>query len=377
MNIKSVVIYAITITVSILFIVIGYNAFKGFRTESDSDAVRLKAKVISVDRYDETLDFYHNIVKTIYFTAEITGGFGSEYGFNVSCIQETGGAYAMQEQEVETGDSIFVAPAQNQQTGEEELRFAGYDRVSALVALCVVFLALIVFIGRTKGVSTILSLIFTCLAIFLVYVPSVLNGFNVYLSTFIVGVYIILMSLMLINGAGAKTLCAILGNIGGVILAALLALLMNKVMKMTGFVSDETMLLAVNYSYMLDVLGIVWGGMVLGSLGAIMDVAMTIASSMHELAEHMAQRSFAKMFRSGMNIGRDAIGTMTNTLILAYVGSSLALVLLMIVHSNNIIFLFSSEMIAVQVVQAITGSMGILFAVPFTAVFSAYIYCRK
>lgn len=104
---------------------------------------------------------------------------------------------------------------------------------------------------------------------------------------------------------------------------------------------------------------------------------MTIASAMNELAENMENKTFMKMLKSGMNIGRDAIGTMTNTLILAYVGSSLATVLLLIVYNKDILYLFNMEMIVVEVLQAVVGSMGILFAVPATALFSAYIFTKK
>lgn len=169
-----------------------------------------------------------------------------------------------------------------------------------------------------------------------------------------------------------------LGNFGGVLIAALLALFMNHVMKMTGFIDEQYALLSfANPDHPLNLIAIMWGGMVLGALGAIMDVAMTIASSIHELADHMQDRSFIKMLRSGMNIGRDAIGTMTNTLILAYIGSSLALVLLLIVNIKNTLFLFSMEMITVEVLQAIVGSIGILFAVPSTAIFAAYLYNKS
>jgi len=98
---------------------------------------------------------------------------------------------------------------------------------------------------------------------------------------------------------------------------------------------------------------------------------------MNELAENMEERTFAKLIKSGMNIGRDTIGTMTNTLILAYVGSSLATVLLLIVYNKNTLFLFNMEMIVVEVLQAIVGSLGILFAVPATALFSAYIFTKE
>ncbi len=168
-----------------------------------------------------------------------------------------------------------------------------------------------------------------------------------------------------------------LGNLGGVAVAAGLASLSHAVMKMTGFSGDDAMMLSLSATGVsIDILGIVWGGIVLGSLGAIMDVAMSIASAMQELGEHMTQKNFSKMFKSGLNIGRDAIGTMTNTLILAYIGSSLALVLVLIMNSNDTSYLLSTEMIAAELVQSVAGSMGILFAVPFTALFAARIYTR-
>lgn len=376
MNIKSTIVLIATVLFSILFIAAGFYMFKDYQVDSGEDYAAYKAKVTSVDKFDEALDHYNNIVKTIYFSAGITHG--PEKNTIVTCTQEVGGMMAMQDREIETGDSILVVYVSDLGTGEPGWMFGGYNRVDALIILCASFLAFIVVLGHMKGVTTILSLIFSCLAIFLVYVPSILSGFPVYVSTVIVALFIILMSLLLINGANQKTLCAVLGNIGGVIVAAVAVLIMNNVMKMSGFIDDDYMLLSmIDPHKPLDLLAIVWGGMVLGSVGAIMDVAMSIASAMHELADHMSMKSFSKMFRSGMNIGRDAIGTMTNTLILAYIGSSLALVLLLVVYSKDTLTLFSMEMIAAQVVQAVAGSMGILFAVPITALFSAHIYSKQ
>jgi len=368
-------VYIATIIFSLLFTLAGFHAFSGFQVETSTDVEFIRARVISVDAIVQGTDFLGNDYETIYFTARINEG--DERGATVSGIQEVGGMFAISEKEIHQGNRIFIYFNENELMGDAGWRFAGYNRTLPLVVLCVSFLAAILLIGRMKGIGTVLSLTFTCAAIFLVYIPSILNGVNVYLSTIVVGVYIIVMSLLLINGANAKTWCAVLGNVGGVIIAALLALLMNRIMRMTGFFNEEMVFLSFTSSGdQLNILGIVWGGMVLGSLGAIMDVAMTIASSMHELSEHMNRKDFAKMFASGMNIGRDAIGTMTNTLILAYIGSSLALVMLLMVYTGNVFSLFSMEMIAAEIVQAITGSVGILFAVPLTAYFSAYIYSR-
>ncbi|QSX06929.1 YibE/F family protein [Sedimentibacter sp. zth1] len=108
-----------------------------------------------------------------------------------------------------------------------------------------------------------------------------------------------------------------------------------------------------------------------------MDVSMSIASAMQELSVEMKNKSFRRMARSGMNIGRDAIGTMTNTLILAYVGSSLAIILLFTAYNRNILLLLNLEMIVVEVIQAIVGSIGILLAVPVTVLFAAWIFNKN
>ena len=108
----------------------------------------------------------------------------------------------------------------------------------------------------------------------------------------------------------------------------------------------------------------------IGSLGAIMDVSMSIASAMQELAVEMKDRTFKRMVSSGMNIGRDAIGTMTITLILAYAGSSIASILLFTLNNRNLLILMNFEMIVVEVIQAIVGSLGILLAVPITVLFA-------
>jgi uncharacterized membrane protein len=127
----------------------------------------------------------------------------------------------------------------------------------------------------------------------------------------------------------------------------------------------------------LDLRAVLWGGIVISSLGAIMDISMSIASALNEVYENMGQKSFLALWKSGMEIGKDAIGTMTNTLILAYIGSALGTVLLYSAYNKNIVYLLNSEPIAAQVVQAVVGSMGILFAVPTTAVTSAILLMKN
>ncbi len=279
---------------------------------------------------------------------------------------------------ISQGDEIILLYDRDATTGAVTWYFAEYNRSSSLLILAVIFFALILLIGRLKGVATILSLALTTASIILVYVPGILAGANIYILTFVEAVFIIFMSLILMNGINIKSLTAIFGNLGGVIVAALIAYIMNSAMKMSGLISEDYV-----YLTMLDpenpisLSQVLWGGAVIGSLGAIMDVAMSLSSAMKELVQ-ISHKDTGKgdLIKAGMRIGTDAIGTMTNTLILAYIGSSLAAVLLFTAYNRNIFYLFNLEFIAAEMVKSLAGSIGILFAVPITVVLSALIYRR-
>lgn len=379
-NIRNNIMYIFVLVISVLFIIIGYNLCKP-EIFNNYEGEFYTAKVVDVveTKYDEfSLDDGKSTIqnKNISFTAKLTGTKDKDNIINV--MQYIDYMYAVQPKEVMPGDKIIVSNVLDPDTEEYKWQFIEHNRSDYLIWLCVLFFALIVIIGRRKGISTIISLVLTTLIIFVVYVPSILKGYNVYLSTIVISIYIIFMSIYIINGANKKTLCAIIGNVGGVLIAGMLALLMNNLLNITGVIEEDyVFLMYLETSSPIDLRAIVWGSIVIGSLGAIMDVAMSIASAMHELSETMENKSFNNMLKSGMNIGRDAIGTMTNTLILAYIGGSLATVLLLIAYNKNVLYLFNMEMIVVEVIQAIVGSIGILFAVPVTAAFSAYIFNKE
>ncbi len=378
-SLSSIIIYLLIVGFSILFIVFGSIICKPELFEQNTEEF-YKAKVISVGEIETevfTLDDGNSFEsRKIHFTALITSGVNN--GETVEAVQIMNTMYSIQAKEIKNGSKIIVSPSSMLEADQEEWIFIEYNRSDTLIWFGIIFLLLLLIFGRSKGLSTIISLAFTVFAIFSVYIPSILKGYNIYLSTFVVSIFLIFMSLLIMNGANKKTICAIVGNIGGVAVAALIAIVMNHILNITGIVDEDyAFLMSAQLKSPINLIAIVWGGIVIGSLGAIMDVAMSISSAMNELAENMEERTFAKLLKSGMNIGRDTIGTMTNTLILAYVGSSLATVLLMIVYNKNTLFLFNMEMIVVEVLQAIVGSLGILFAVPATALFSAYIFTKE
>lgn len=375
-NEKSTVRFLIELVIicilSLTFIVAG-NHFCSYDQIGAAETGVMSARVIGItDIYTESLDGMNNTV--IEFDAEVSSG---EMKGATSTVQQLINEMTIDKPKpVEEGDRILISDSNltGNQQAEASWYFLQQNRIPGMLVLCGIFLILLLVIGRLKGLTTIVALGFTGAALFAVYIPAILSGMNVYAITIIITVFIIFASLSLLNGINKKTLCAIVGNLGGILVSGVLAVFVNQGLKITGLVDEGFVYLMADGSSMFDLRAIVWSCIIIGSLGAIMDVSMSIASAMQELAYEMKDRSFRRMVKSGMNIGRDAIGTMTITLVLAYVGSSIASILLFMLNSRNLMILMNFEMIVVEIIQAIIGSLGILMAVPITVFFAGWVF---
>ena len=376
---RAIALYIFIVIFSLIFILVGYNLNKASVDVVDEEFAQAEVtKILSVkeQKLPQVDDEKPVVNKEIKAKARFTGG--NQKGDEVKIIQYIDNMYGVSHKEIEKGDKVILTYGQNPNGSGDAWIFVNYDRISLLIKLTLFFLLLILIFSMKKGVSTVISLCFTAAVIFLVYIPSILAGRNIYISTIIVSVYIVAMSLSLMNGVNTKTLCAILGNMGGLLLSGILSIVIANKLGITGFVDEDYIFLMYIFpDKPLDLRAIIRGSIVIGSLGAIMDVAMSIASAMKELSDAMQIKSVSKMIRSGLNIGRDAIGTMTTTLVLAYIGGSLATVILLVATNKNLLFLFNMEMIIVEILQSIVGSIGIIFAVPVTVIVSAYFYHMK
>lgn len=366
----------ITAIISILLVVIGAFIFKTEPVKT-SDSELETATVTSVIAETTQNGINGNEVITVIFEAKITSG--SEKGKSFKMTQTLDDMTPPVPKKVQSGDKILVGRTNTDQTLStvSEWAYAGVNNLVPVIILILFFLLLILLIGGFKGVTTILALVITVATIFFIYIPSVLQGYNIYASTIIISLFIILSSLIILNGFNKKTLCAIVGNAGGLLISGLLALLINEIFGITGIVDQDYLFLTMlEGGVSIDLKALIWGGMLIGSLGAVMDVSMSLASPMQELYLEMENPTFARLVRSGFNIGKDSIGTMANTLILAYVGSSFATILLFAAYNSSLIILLNFEMILVEIIQAVVGSIGILLSVPITVFFSAFIQMR-
>lgn len=247
-----------------------------------------------------------------------------------------------------------------------------YDRVPMLVGLLLAFAALLVIIGGKKGIMALLGLVYTLLCLWLILVPMVLRGADPVLASILIVALTTAASLFLLTGISKKTLCASLGCVGGVAAAGLFAAVSGTISPLNGFnMSEAEELVLRAFDYDLHISGLFVSGILIASLGAVMDVAMSISSACWELRELNPQLSKSELFRSGMNIGRDAMGTMANTLILAFAGSSFNTLLLLQVYDYPFLQVFNTDAIAEELIRGVAGSIGIILTVPLVALLSS------
>lgn len=251
------------------------------------------------------------------------------------------------------------------------------DRIVAVAAFVGIFLLLICVIGGKNGVKSVIGLVFTFVAIFMIYIPLIYRGFSPFWAAVIITIITTIVTMYLISGIAVKTLCAILGTVIGVLLAGLSAWLFGRVADIDGYnVSNIEALAYVGQITNIQIGGLLFSGILIASLGAVMDVAMSVSSAISEIHDKAPQLGCLELFKSGMNVGRDMMGTMSNTLILAFVGSAVSE--LVINYAYNLPFrqIINSYNIGIEIMQGVSGSIGVILTVPAVAVVTAWMLTR-
>ena len=288
-NKNYLIVYFLTILLSIVYIV-GFNKLYNndlnlFQNGNDS----VKAKVTKIVKTD--VNEFHlgmNDVHeetNIYFKAKILSG--EKKGKFITGVQQINDLYAGQQKEIKKGKKILLMEVDYFE--DVNYLMVEYLRSDGLILLGILFFIFLLLFGKTKGISTIISLIFTCLSIFLVFIPAILSGKSIYLWSIITCSFIIIMTLLLINGISKKTLCSITGCFSGILITSILTLIMSKFLSLTGIVDEQSYYLQLmDSSNPFDLKAIIFAGIVLGAIGAIMDVAVSISASLLEVYDDMS-----------------------------------------------------------------------------------------
>ena len=273
--------------------------------------------------------------------------------------------------DVDQGDRIIVRIM----TDEEGSYYASvfnYDRGIVLGVFLLIFFALLAVLGGKKGVGALAGLLLTLGCIWFILIPCLIRGVPAVPVTIGVSAVAAAAGLIFLNGYSKKTLCAVCGCVGGVLAAGIAAAAVGTLSPMNGFNMQEAEnLILYGADKGLKISGLLVCGVLISALGAVMDVALGIASSVWEMREQNPDASAGSLFRSGMQIGKDAMGTMANTLILAFAGSSLNMLILVQTYDIPFLQLINTDSIALEAVQSVAGSFGILLTVPLVAFISA------
>ena len=367
--VNPLLVYILTIVFSVAFIVIGRHfAIQGYPNWDNASADAVKARVTDITTVDEV-----DSGQDIFFTAMLLNT--EQKGETIEVYQSVNTSFYPVQEPVKEGDRIMVYQTES---GKAPWTMLDYLRFNYIIWLGVLFCCGVLIFGRLKGINTLLSLIFTCLAVFAVYIPSILSGQSLYFWTIIVCLYIIVMTMLLINGLDKKSLCAGLGCFCGVLAAGIITFIMSRMMNLTGMATEETLYLTMlDLEQPIDLKAIIFGTITIGALGAVMDVAMDISTSLNEISQHNPDISRVALIRSGINIGRDVMGTMANTLVLAYIGCDLATTLLLAAYNVGLFELMNMERIINELLNALAGSFGILMTLPLTALICSLVYPKK
>lgn len=244
-----------------------------------------------------------------------------------------------------------------------------YDRGNTIYMFIIVFLIVLIMIGGKKGLRAVISLVFTFLCILFLYLPMIYLGYSPFLSACIVATAITMVTMYLIGGFSHKTLCSIFGTILGVVVSGAFASLFGSLGHITGFnVEEIETLVYIGQHTPIQIGGLLFSGVLISALGAVMDVAMSVSTTIEEIIHHNPSISRKSLFKSGMKIGSDMMGTMSNTLILAFTGSSLYLLIINYAYNFSFLQIINSYTVGIEIMQGIAGTLGVILTVPFVSV---------
>jgi len=249
-----------------------------------------------------------------------------------------------------------------------------HDRSVIVIGLVTLFVVLMVIFGGKKGFSALLGLSFTIFSIWFFLIPLIKRGFPVIPAAILLVSITTFVSLIFLNGFSKKTMGAAVGCIGGVTIAGVIAYFAGEISPINGFNMSGAEELVLRSGDQVKISGLLVSGILISALGAIMDVALMITSAISELHTMNPKAKKSELFKSGLNIGQDAMGTMANTLILAFAGASLNMLVLFRIFDYPHLQIMNSDLMTLEIIQGISGSIGIVLTVPLVAALGASMY---
>ncbi len=273
--------------------------------------------------------------------------------------------------QLEQGQEVIVAYAPD---APKELQYSVTDvnRKLPMTLLAGIFAVAVVVVGRMRGVMALIALAVSFLILTFFILPAILQGSNPLVVAVVGASAIMLIALYMCHGLSARTSVAVLGTLLSLVLIGLLGSLFIDWAALTGNTDDNTGLIHGLYPS-IDMSGLLLAGIIIGSLGVLDDVTVTQTSAVWELHEANPTMGWRGLYRAGIRIGRDHIASVVNTLVLAYAGAALPLLLLFSIAQSSVGTVANSELVAAEIVRTLVGSIGLVASVPVTTALAALV----
>ena len=249
-----------------------------------------------------------------------------------------------------------------------EIRYP--ERTFLLIGVVVLFLAFLCIVGGKRGILATIGLVFTVACVMLLLIPLINAGYPVVLMTLLVLTLVIVATITMLAGTTVKAVAAILGSLAGIGLAAIFALLASGILNISGY-NMVNYRAVIHLSMGAQISGLFVSSVIVAAIGAIMDASMSVASAMNEVKYANPDINMRDLFKAGFNVSRDVMGTMSSTLILAFIGGSLAMMIFMYVTDVSFNQFINNNLIVMEVIKGVAGSFGIILAAPLTALITA------
>ena len=350
------------------------SSVEGLVSNSE-EIVTVKAKVIEVGEVKKiTTGTVEDTIQEV--TIEILEGEYEAREFTTNYILSYDIDGKILAYELEVGNKVTVELSKTPD-GSVTATVQDVQRSTYIYIMFLVFLVSVILVGGKQGVKAVIGLLITILAIYFILIKGIFAGGDPIFFSIATSAVIIVLTFLVIGGISRKIITAAIGTFGGVVMAGIMAAIFSYLAKLSGACEDAIQLSINMTTVTFNFRDLIFAGIVVSSLGACMDVGMSIASSLDEIKNKTKDISWQELFQSGMTIGRDTIATMTNTLILAYVGGALKLILLFMACNISIGEIINKEAIAEEIISAIAGSMGVVYTVPITAFIYAFLNRNK
>ncbi len=255
--------------------------------------------------------------------------------------------------------------------GELEGRVIDFDRQGTIILFVAGFSALLIVLSGWQGIRVLVALIFTGALILSVLLPLILQGYNAVVVTLFISVIATVVTLFLVAGFATKAVVAMVGASAGVLIAGVLGIAGTQLMNLPGVISGFEEMLYFSGQIHLNLRHMFYSGIIIASLGAVIDQSIGVASAQHEVKLRKSDATFRELWESGMAVGRDVMGTMATAVIMVFVGSAMAMMLLFLAKSTPLPRMINYNFVASEILYAICGSIGLVSTTPVTALVGA------